>query len=193
MKESDEGYFLQVEVQYPVKLHELHNDLPFLPEWMKIEKFEKLIVNLHDKNEYFIHIKNLKQTLNQGLAFGKFHRVIKFNEEAWIKSYIDINAKLRKKAKNDFEEDFFKLMNNAVFGKTMKNMRKYRGIKLVTTERRKNYYDYVKPKCGEDAKLCLCGYRQLHIYKDIPEDVETRFNSLNFELDRPLSKGKYKK
>ena len=138
-EESDEGYFLEVDVQYLEKLHELHNDLPFLPERMKIEKFEKLVANLHDKTEYVIHIRNLKQALNHGLVLKKVHRVIKFNQNAWLKPYIDMNTDLRKKAKNDFEKDFFKLMNNAVFGKTMENVRKHRDIKLVTTERRRNY------------------------------------------------------
>ena len=67
-EESDEGYFLEVDVQYFEKLHEFHNDLPFLPERMKIEKVEKL-ANLHDKTEYVIHIRNLKQALNHGLVF----------------------------------------------------------------------------------------------------------------------------
>ena len=132
-EESDEGYFLEVDVQYLEKLHELHNDLPFLPERMKIEKVEKLVANLHDKTEYVIHIRNLKQALNHGLVLKKVHRVIKFNQNAWLKPYIDMNTDLRKKAKNDFEKDFFKLMNNAVFGKTMEKVIKHRDIKFVTT------------------------------------------------------------
>ena len=78
-KECDDGYFLEVYVQYPEKLHELHNDLPFLPEKMNIEKVEKLVTNLHDKTEYVIHIRNLKEALNHGLIFKKVHRVMKFN------------------------------------------------------------------------------------------------------------------
>ena len=81
-EESDEGYFLEVNIQYPEKLHELRNDLPFLPEIMKTEKVEKLVINLHDKTEYVIHIRNLKQALNHGLVLKKVHRVIKFNQKA---------------------------------------------------------------------------------------------------------------
>ena len=76
-EESDEGYFLEVDIKYTEKLHELHNDLPFLPEKMKIEKVEKLVTNLHDKTEYVIHIRNLKQALNHGLVLKKFPNLIK--------------------------------------------------------------------------------------------------------------------
>ena len=103
-QESDEGYFLEVDAQYLEELHKIRNDLPFLPETIKTEKVEKLVANLHDKTEYVIHIRNLKQTLNHGLVFKKLCRVIKFNQNAWLKPYIDVNTDLRKKAKSDFEK-----------------------------------------------------------------------------------------
>ena len=106
---------------------------------MKIDKAEKLVVNLHDKAEYIIHIENLKHVLNNGLVLKKFFKVIKFSKNACPKPYIDINTDLRKKSKNDLEKKFFKLMNNAVIGKTIGNVRKHRDIKLVRTERRRNY------------------------------------------------------
>ena len=107
---SDKGYFLEVDVQYLEKLHEPHNYLPFSFERMKSEKVEKLEANLHDKTEYVIHIRNLKQAVNRGLVFKKVHRVvIDFNQHAWLKPYIDINTDLRKKAKNDFERKKIKV------------------------------------------------------------------------------------
>ena len=110
----------------------MHSDLPFLPKRMKINKCSKLVCNLYDKNNYVVNIRSLKQVLNHGLILKKIHRVIQFNQKAWLKEYIDMNTELRKQAKNDFEIDFFKLMNNSVFGKTMENVKKHRDIKLVT-------------------------------------------------------------
>ena len=136
--ESDEGYFLEDDVQYPEKLHEFYNDLPFLPKRMKIEKVEKLVANLHDKTEYVIHTRNLKQALNRELAMKKVHRSIKFNQKAWLKPYFDMNTDLRKKAKIILKKTS-KLMNNAVLEKTMKNVRKLRDIKILVTEKRRNY------------------------------------------------------
>ena len=137
-KDSDKGYMLEVDVKYPKNLYDLHSDLPFLPERMKIDKCNKLACNLYDKKNYAVHIRSLKQALNYVLILKKVHRVIQFNQEAWLKPYIDMNTELRKYSRNDFEKDFFKLMNNAVFGKTMENVRKHRDIKLVTTDKRRN-------------------------------------------------------
>ena len=122
-EDSDVGYLIEVNVEYPKELHILHSDLPFLPERMEVNKCKKLICNLNDKINYVDHIISLKQALNQ---------------RAWLKEYIDINTEYRMNAKNDFDKDFFKLMNNAVFGKTMENVRKHRDIKLVTNDTKRN-------------------------------------------------------
>ena len=112
--------------------------MPFLPKRIKIDKCKKLVCNLRNTKKYVVHIKSLKQALNHALKFKKVHKINEFNQEAWLKPNIDMNTELRKLAKNDFEKDFFKLMNNAVFGKTMENIRKHRDIKLVTTDKKRS-------------------------------------------------------
>ena len=134
---SKKGYILEVDVKYPKKFHDLHSDLSFLPKRIKIDKCKKLVCDLHNKKKYVGHIRSLKQALNHGLKLKRVHRIIEFNQKAWLKPYIDMNPELRKLAKDDFEKDLFKLMNNAVFGKTMENIRKHRDIKLVTTDKKK--------------------------------------------------------
>ena len=96
--------------------------------------------NLRDKKKYVVHIKSLKQALNHGLKLKKVHRIIEFNQKAWLKPYIDMNTELGKLAKDDFEKDLFKLMKNAVFGKTMENIRKHRNITLVTTDKKRKKF-----------------------------------------------------
>ena len=116
----------------------MDSDLPFLLERMKIDKCRKLVCNLYDKKSYVVHIRSLKEALNHGLILKKVHRLIQFNRKAWLKPYIDMNTELRKQSKNDFEKDFYKLMNNAVFGGTFMNVYKQRNVKLVTTDKRRN-------------------------------------------------------
>ena len=101
---------------------------------MKINGVEKLTPNLCNKKRYVVHIRALKQALDHGLILERIHRVIEFKQSAWMKPYIDFNTNLRSKVNNDFEKDFFKLMNNAVFGKMMENIRNHRNIKLVSTK-----------------------------------------------------------
>ena len=128
---------LEVDLEYPENLHDLHNDYPFCPERVECKNgVEKLIPNLRNKTKYVIHYKNLIQCLKAGLKLKKIHRGIKFIESEWMKPYIEMNTNLRTKAKNNFEKDFFKLMNNSVFGKTMENIRNRVNVKLVNTEER---------------------------------------------------------
>ena len=228
---NDKGYVIEADVDYPQELHDLHSDMPFLSERMVINKTKKLVCNLHNKKNYVAHINILKQALNHGLKLKKVHRVIEFEQEAWLKKYIDFNTDLRAKATNDFEKDFFKFMNNAVFGvKTDKKRNKlvsepnyhtmkliddnlaiikmkkvkvkmnkpiYLGLSILELSKIIMYefwYDYVKVKYMDNAKLCymdtdsfVINVKTKDFYKDIAEDVKERFDTSNFSYDRPLS------
>eukprot|EP00111_Clytia_hemisphaerica_P012200 TCONS_00035812-protein len=139
---------------YPQHLHDLHTDYPLAPERIqvtpdmlspeqlrlldadsldkvKLPKIKKLIPNLFNKRNYTVHYRNPKFYLAQGLVLTKIHRVISFEQSPWLKKYIDLNTYRRSLARNDFEKDFFKLMNNSCFGKTMENLRQRRKIEVV--------------------------------------------------------------
>lgn len=131
--DAEHGYILEVDLEYPNNLHNNHSDLPFCPENVCLgdTKDKKLIPNLYNKTNYVIHYRNLKQCLRSGLRLLKIHRILKFKQKAWLKPYIDLNTHMRSLASSDFEKDFFKLMNNSVFGKTMENVNKRVNVKLL--------------------------------------------------------------
>jgi hypothetical protein len=153
--QGDYGWILEVDLDYPSHLHDLHNDYPLCPDRkhvlpspytlqlaerlglniLKQKKLgvghEKLIMDLKSKERYVIHYRNLQQCLLLGLVLRKVHRVIRFRQSSWLKPYIDLNTERRKQAKDAVAKDFFKLMNNAIFGKTMEQVRKRRNVEFI--------------------------------------------------------------
>ena len=145
------GWILEVDLEYPAELHEQHNSYPLAPEKKVVKKecmsdyqkrlmkdldlkppdSEKLLLTLEDKSNYVVHYRNLQFYLKQGMKLKRVHRVLEFEQECWMEPYIRMNTEFRKNAKSDFEKNFYKLMNNSVFGKTMENLRNRVDIKIV--------------------------------------------------------------
>ena len=130
-RHSSRGYIFEVDLEYPTELWQQHNDYPLAPEKININGVEKLICHFKPRKNYVVHYRNLRQYLEMGMILTAVHKGISFNQSPWMEPYIRKNTELRKCASNSFEEDFFKLMNNSVFGKTIKNIRKRQNIILV--------------------------------------------------------------
>ncbi|XP_061728728.1 uncharacterized protein LOC133533711 [Cydia pomonella] len=131
--DADHGFILEVDLEYPFEFHDAHSDLPFCPENVILgdSKEKKLIAHLNKKCNYVIHYRNLKQCLKNGLKLVKIHKILRFEQSAWMKCYIDLNTHMRMHATSVFEKDFYKLMNNAVYGKTMENVLKRVDVRLT--------------------------------------------------------------
>ena len=154
------GYFLEVDLDHPEHLHDDHNDYSVAPEKIKIEDdmlssyfleikneydiksgdINKLVPNLMPKKSYVVRYRNLQYYLSRGLILKGVHRILEFKQSAWMKPYIDFNTQKRKEATNEADKNLFKLLNNAVYGKTIENMRK--GIKIRITTNEKDFLKY---------------------------------------------------
>ena len=163
---SSTGYILEVDLEYPKNLHNGHNDYPLAPEKINIQKkwpsknclqiankhnsttgiVKKLVPNLMNKNNYVIHYRNLQQCLELGMKLKKIHRILKFKQSVWMKSYIDFNTQKRAISNNEADKNFFKLMNNSVYGKIMENLRKR--IKIRVVKYNQDFIKYIsRPTC----------------------------------------------
>ena len=154
--DGKKGLILEVDLEYPQELHDIHNDYPVAPEKLRVSNnmlsgyckkiaekhnisiglVSKLIPTLRDKTEYVLHYRNLQLYLDLGLTIRKVHQELEFDQSPWLKQYIDFNTVKRKHAKNPFEKDLFKLMNNSVFREIMENLQKRVDVKLATTDKK---------------------------------------------------------
>ena len=126
---------------------------------------KKIIPNLRNKTKYVLHYRNLQLYLFLGIKLVKIHRMLKFKQSNWIKKYIDFNTEKRKNAANDFEKDFFKLMINSVYGKTMENLRKRINVRLVSNE--KDFFKYTSRPTHVIHKLFDEDYAAIHEIKPV--------------------------
>ena len=197
-KDTNQGYIFEVDLEYPPSLWELHNDYPLAPERIKIDNVDKLISSFLPKKNYVLHYKNLKQYLQEGMILKKVHRGIKFYQSPWMEPYIRKNTELRKEAQNAFEKDFFKLMNNSVFGKTIENIRKRQNVELIDN-RKKALKLTSKPNFDRptifDEHLIAVHMKNAEVYFNKPTYVGQAIldlsKTLMFDFDYNYIKKKY--
>lgn len=188
--DSEFGYIFEVDLHYPESLHSTHSDFPFCAERSKLpkqafdilgskaSKFPKLLLTLFDKEKYVIHYRMLKLALQHGIELKKVHRILRFKQSTWLKPYIDLNTELRKKAANKFESDFYKLLNNIIFGKTMEDVRSRIDLKLI------NKWN---GRCGARMLIARPNFKRCTIFDD--ELVAIELQKTNVDMDKPIAVG----
>ena len=180
--DSPHGYVLEVDVHYPEELHDAHSDFPFLVENIvpptEKSKLTKLIPNLNDKKKYVVHYRTLKQVINNGLMVMQTHRILKFDQSKWLKKYVDFNTELRNAATTKFGKDLFKLIINAIFGKTMENVEKRKDIKLITC------WNNAAGKVGAAALIARPNFNSRSIFSE--DFVAIHMDKVKIIYDKPI-------
>lgn len=175
------GHFFEVDLEYPENLHDLHNDYPFCAENANVpnkDNVKKLLLTFNDKKNYVIHYKMLKLALQHKLVLRKIHRTLKFKQSAWMKPYIELNTSMRTRATNKFEKEYYKLMNNAVFGKCMENVRKRSEICLRST------WD---GRYGVRRLIAMPNFKRRTIFNENLVAVE--MHKTNIMMNKPIAVG----
>lgn len=182
--DSPIGYIYEVDLDYPEHMHDSHNDLPFCAENKIVggSKCTKLITDFASKRFYPIHYRNLKHCISHGLVLRKVHRILSFEQDPWLKKYIDINTEHRKQAKSTFEKNFFKLLNNAVYGKTMENVDKRKDVKIAKLWETTN-----RNRLGAQALIAKPNFHSLTQFSD--EMVAIQLDRVSTLYDKPIYLG----